>query len=87
MPELPLETPSLNLSSDERLHQIIRKLAHDLRSPLSVMAMGIEAIRIMKNEPDQCDALCEMMAREGVESMKRILEEMVEKSQPNGDSQ
>ena len=87
MPDLPLETPALNLSSDERLHQTVRKLAHDLRSPLSVMAMGIEAIRIMKNDPDQCDALCEMMSREGVESMKRILEEMIEKSQPNCDSQ
>ena len=87
MPDLPLETPTLNLSSDERLHKIVRKLAHDLRTPLSVMSMGVEAIRIMKNDPEQCDALCEMMAREGIESMKRILEEVVEKSQSELDAQ
>ena len=78
MPETPLETPILNSPYEEQLHQTVRKLAHDLRSPLSVMAMGIEAIRIMKNDPTQCEALCEMMSREGIDSMKRILEEIVE---------
>lgn len=85
MHETSDETVALNISPEEQVHQIVRKLAHDLRSPLSVMAMGIEAIRIMKHDPSQCDALCEMMAKEGIESMKRILEEMVQRTSPAGD--
>ena len=81
--------PTLNLSPDEQVHTddqlqlIVRKLAHDLRTPLSILSMGIEAIRVMKNDPAQCDMLCEMMAKEGIESMKRIIEEMVNVRAPD----
>lgn len=79
MQDSPLETVSCDAATSEQLHKILRKLAHDLRSPLSIIAMGIEATRAMKNDPSQLDALCDMMAREGVEPIKRIITEMVEK--------
>ena len=79
MQETPLDTTSCDAATSEQLHKILRKLAHDLRSPLSIIAMGIEATRAMKNDPSQLDALCDMMAREGVEPMKRLIAEMVEK--------
>ncbi|MGN6133421.1 MAG: hypothetical protein ACTHOU_02930 [Aureliella sp.] len=86
MPETHNETAILNISPEEQVHQLARKLAHDLRSPLSVISMGIEAIRIMKHDPIQCDALCDMMAKEGIDAMKRILEEMVERTASATDS-
>jgi len=79
MQETPLQTTMCDAAESEQLHKILRKLAHDLRSPLSIVAMGIEATRAMKHDPDQLDALCDMMAREGVEPIKRIIAEMVEK--------
>jgi signal transduction histidine kinase len=79
MQEPPTETPAPDPASDQQLHQILRKLAHDLRSPLSIISMGIEATRAMKNDPTQLDALCDMMAREGVEPLKRIISDLVEK--------
>jgi hypothetical protein len=79
MQETPLDTVSCDAAAREQLHKILRKLAHDLRSPLSIVAMGIEATRAMKNDPAQLDALCDMMAREGVEPIKQLIAEMVEK--------
>lgn len=79
MHETPLDTVPCDSVANEELHKILRKLAHDLRSPLSIIAMGIEATRAMKNDPNQLDALCDMMAREGVEPIKRIIAEMVER--------
>lgn len=65
-------------SSNPQLHSIVRKLGHDLRSPLSIIAMGIEAIRALKNEPGQLDAICDMMAQQGVEPMKNMITHMVD---------
>lgn len=79
MQEMPLDTVSCDSVVHEELHKIVRKLAHDLRSPLSIIAMGVEATRAMKNDPHQIDALCDMMAREGVEPIKRMIAEMVER--------
>ncbi len=59
-------------------HQKLRKLAHDIRSPLSVLAMGIEAIRALKDDPAQLDALCDMMANEGITPIKNSLNQMVD---------
>ncbi len=79
MQETPLDAPQCDAATSEQLHRILRKLAHDLRSPLSIIAMGIEATRAVKNDPTQLEALCDMMAREGVEPMKRLIADLVEK--------
>jgi signal transduction histidine kinase len=61
---------------DQSLQQILRQLNHDLRSPLSTISMGIEAIRALKHDPEQIDAICDMMADQGVEAIKKILDEL-----------
>ena len=86
MQDLPRGASPLNTMSDqqgqrdEQLQQFVRKLAHDLRTPLSILSMGIEAVRMTHPDPSQCDALCDMMTKEGIESMKRILEEALERT-------
>ena len=86
MQDLPVGASALNSMPDqqgprdEQLQQVVRKLAHDLRTPLSILSMGIEAVRMTHPDPAQCDALCDMMAKEGIESMKRIIEEAVERT-------
>lgn len=75
-------TPSSATNSDPQLHGIVRKLAHDLRSPLSIMAMGIEAVRALKSDPEQIEAICDMMAQQGIEPMKNMITEMVDSHSP-----
>ncbi len=62
--------------SEKPLNEVLRQLNHDLRSPLSTIAMGIEALRVLKNDPSQVDMLLDMMSEQGVEAIKKILDEM-----------
>ncbi len=59
--------------SDKSLDQTLRQLDHDLRSPLSTIAMGIEAIKALKHDPAQIEMLCQMIQDQGVEEIKRVL--------------
>ncbi len=60
------------------LSPVLHKLAHDLRTPLSIIAMGIEAIRALKHDPAQLDAICDMMSAQGVEAIKQHINRMTE---------
>lgn len=62
--------------TDKPLKEILRQLNHDLRSPLSTIAMGIEALRALKHDPVQVDMLLDMMSEQGVEAMKKILDDL-----------
>ncbi len=62
--------------SDKPLSEVLRQLNHDLRSPLSTIAMGIEALRAVKHDPAQVDMLLDMMSEQGVEAIKKILEDL-----------
>lgn len=62
--------------TDKPLKEVLRQLNHDLRSPLSTIAMGIEALRVLKGDPEQVDMLLDMMSEQGVEAIKKILEEL-----------
>lgn len=62
--------------TDKPLKEILRQLNHDLRSPLSTIAMGIEALRALKHDPEQVDMLLDMMSEQGVEAMKKILDDL-----------
>lgn len=62
--------------TDKPLKEILRQLNHDLRSPLSTIAMGIEAVRALKHDPEQVDMLLDMMSEQGVEAMKKILDDL-----------
>lgn len=63
----------------EPLDQILHQFAHDLRSPLSIISMGIEAIRALKHDPSQLDTICDMMAQQGVESIKAQISQLCDK--------
>lgn len=65
--------PESDQPSSQTLSEVLRQLNHDLRSPLSTIAMGLEAIRVLKHDPAQVDALLDMMNEQGIEEIKRIL--------------
>ena len=62
--------------TDQPSHDVLRQLNHDLRSPLSTIAIGIEALRALKHDPEQVDILLDMMAEQGVEAIKKILDDL-----------
>lgn len=61
---------------EKPVKEVLRQLNHDLRSPLSTIAMGIEALRALKHDPAQVDMLLDMMSEQGVEAIKKILDEL-----------
>ncbi len=69
---------STSTGTSSALSPVLHKLAHDLRTPLSIIAMGIEAIRALKHDPAQLDAICDMMSAQGVEAIKQHINRMTE---------
>ena len=51
----------------------LRQLIHDLRTPLSVIAMGLEILKQVRNDDENFNRIVAMIADEGVEPMKRML--------------
>lgn len=47
----------------------LRQLAHDMRSSLSVISMGVQLLEQSRNNPREFLELCEMMQTRGIESL------------------
>jgi hypothetical protein len=56
----------------------VRKLAHDLRSPLSVICMGLEALEFVREDQEQFNTIRQMMQSAGTE-----LKEFIDYLAPN----
>lgn len=54
----------------------LRQLAHDFRTPLSVICMGLEALKHVRHDEQQFDELLRMMVSEGTERLKALISEM-----------
>ena len=50
-----------NMMNPDEIAASRRELAHDLRSPLSVIAMSLEVLPSVRNDEEQFLLLCKMM--------------------------
>ena len=62
-----------NVITDQEYWQRVRKLAHDLRSPLSVICTGLQAMESVRNDEETFNMLVEMMQSAGKE-LKDLIE-------------
>ena len=62
-----------NVITDQEYWQRVRKLAHDLRSPLSVICTGLQAMESVRNDEATFNMLLEMMQAAGSE-LKDVIE-------------
>ena len=61
-------------------HSNVRKLAHDLRTPLSIISMGLEILRQVRNDDEQFNRVLSMMSSEGVYPLKRMIDEIAKQA-------
>lgn len=54
----------------------LRKLAHDLRTPLSIISMGLEILKQVQNDDEQFQRVLAMMSSEGVVPLKRAIDDI-----------
>lgn len=70
--------------------QHLRKLAHDVRTPLSVICTGMEALRAVRDDADRFAEVYKTIQEQGVgplqESVSKLVEAACEhESTPNGE--
>jgi K+-sensing histidine kinase KdpD len=53
--------------------QEIRQLVHDLRTPLSVICMGLEVLKAVRHDEEQFSQLLQMMSAEGTQPLKALI--------------
>lgn len=62
-----------NVITDQEYWRRVRKLAHDLRSPLSVICSGLQAMESVRTDEETFNMLREMMQSAGTE-LKDLIE-------------
>ena len=70
-------------SADDAL--AIRKLAHDMRSSLSILSMGLQLLAETRESPQEFNELCEMMQTRGIDTLAEhidILANLYRRPQP-----
>jgi len=68
------ETVLSPVDESEAAQQKIRRLAHDLRTPLSILSMGLEVLPHVRNDEEQFAEMCRTMTREGIEKITALIE-------------
>jgi hypothetical protein len=61
---------------NESDHAELRQLIHDIRSPFSVISMGIEALRALRTDELQFNSICDTVEQEGVEKLRAKLDSL-----------
>ena len=59
-------------SADDAL--VIRKLAHDMRSSLSIMSMGLQLLVESRESPAEFKELCDMMQTRGIDTLTEYID-------------
>jgi hypothetical protein len=59
-----------------------RDIAHDAKTYLLVIRMGLELIQKAKNDPAQIDQLVEMMREDGLAPITELISELLAKKGP-----
>lgn len=60
--------------------QFLRQLAHDFRTPLSVVAMGLEALKHVRHDEQQFQEMLQMITLEGTERLKSLINDLAEEA-------
>ena len=58
--------------------QQLRKLGHDVRTPLGIVCTGLEALKGMREDADSFAEIYETIQRDGIEPLKTIIAELVD---------
>jgi|GEM_PF-3222238 len=54
----------------------LRQLAHDLRTPLSIISMGLEILKQVRHDDEQFAHMLKMITTEGVEPLKTMIADL-----------
>ncbi|QDT50713.1 hypothetical protein Pan258_47930 [Symmachiella dynata] len=65
-------------SSDEERPETLRRLAHDIKSYLGVVTMGMQALELVREDPDEFAEIHKSIEEEGVEPLKAIVAQIVD---------
>ncbi|SFJ18199.1 histidine kinase dimerization/phospho-acceptor domain-containing protein [Planctomicrobium piriforme] len=60
----------------DAVQQRLRQLAHDLRSPLTVISMGLEALQHARKDDQEFRTLCDMIEQQGIAVLQAKLESL-----------
>ncbi len=65
--------------------QRLRQLAHDLRTPLSIISMGVEALKSVRTDAEEFATLVTMIENEGIARLKEALTALTEEPPAEAD--
>lgn len=60
------------------LEQKLRQCVHDVRTPLGIISTGLEALILVRDDPEQFSAIYETIRREGVDALTQKVDKLVE---------
>lgn len=58
--------------------QTLRQLAHDMRSSLSVISMGLQLLAVSRQSQEEFDEMCDMMQTRGIDTLTQQIDAMTE---------
>ena len=64
-----------------------RDISHEAKTHLLVLRMGLELLEKAKNDPKQIDQLIEMMRHDGLEPLRDLVAELVERIEKQNPSE
>jgi len=70
------------VTQNEDYEKRVRELAHDLRTPLSVICMGLQVMQSVRNDDEQFNTIHQFMDRAGKE-LTQLIDSMAAESVAN----
>ncbi|QDT33265.1 hypothetical protein [Thalassoglobus polymorphus] len=68
----------LSPSTKTGRHEQLRQLQHDMKTYLGVVTMGLQALEVVREDPEEFAELSQTIAEEGVEPLKQVVAEIVD---------
>lgn len=70
-----------SLSTEELLQQPARQLAHDVKGQLAVVTMGLEALKMLRDDEAAFNEVFETIRRDGIEPLKGAISQLIKRVQ------
>jgi signal transduction histidine kinase len=71
------------IATPGRSYAELQQWVHELRTPLSIISMGVEALQRVRHDERQFDELSAMIMREGVRSLDNLLTSLANENLPS----